>query len=59
MMGRRLGTPRWADNPVVAVTVAVAVAGQKPLRWGRDIGRKEERVGRLQYVSCVTISDGS
>ena len=47
MMGRRLGTPRWADNPVVAVTVAVAVAGQKPLRWGRDIGRKEERVGRF------------
>ena len=44
MLGRRRGTPRWADDPVVVV----AEAGKMQL-WGRrGIGQKEERVGRVK-----------
>ena len=44
MLGQIRGAPRWADDPVVAVSEA----GERRL-WGRrDIGRNEERVGRFQ-----------
>ena len=44
ILGQILGTPRWADEPVVAV----AEAGKRQWRGRRDIGRQEKRVGRVQ-----------
>ena len=55
MLGWRLGTPRWADDPVVAVSEAGKI--QRSMR--RYIGRKEESVGRVQQLSYVTIINGS
>ena len=44
MLGRRQGMPRWADDPVVVV----AEASKRQLWGARDIGQKEERVGRVK-----------
>ena len=44
MLVQRRGTPRWADDPVVAVTEV----GERRKRGRRYIGQKEERVGRVQ-----------
>ena len=44
MLGRRRGTPRWADDPVVAV----AEVGKIRMRGRRGIGRQEERAGQVQ-----------
>ena len=55
MMGQRQGKPRWEDDPVVAE----AEAGKRGPRGRWDIGWQEERVGRVQFVSYVTVRDGA
>ena len=45
MLGRRQGTPRWADDPVVVV----AVAGQRKL-WGVEL-RAEGGEGGVVSIS--------
>ena len=47
---RDRGTPRWADDPLLAVEVAVAVAeaGEIQLQGRWVIGQQEERAWRGQ-----------
>ena len=54
MLGRILGKPRWADDPVVMVVEA----GKRLRRGRRDIIQQEERLGWVQYVSYIRIIDG-
>ena len=44
MLGRRHGTPGWADDPVVAV----AESGERRRQGRRYIRRQVERLGLIQ-----------
>ena len=55
MIVRRWGTPMREDDAMAAV----AEAGKRRRRGRQDIRRQGERVGRIQYVSYVTTSNGA